>query len=99
MAGVRRKGTTSARGYGWSHQRARAHALATLHDGDPCPRCGGPMYRGQALDLDHADDRASYHGLAHATCNRRAGGQAKAQRRKHTQRSVTPRVTPQSRAW
>lgn len=31
------------------------------------------MTREQALDLDHDDDRRRYRGMAHASCNRRAG--------------------------
>lgn len=73
------RGSTTARGYGWAHQQARAKAIRNMHDGDPCSRCGGPMYRSEAksLQLDHTDDRAAYRGLAHALCNLQAG-QAKA---------------------
>nr|PZN17672.1 MAG: hypothetical protein DIU80_24105 [Chloroflexota bacterium] len=66
-------GSTTARGYGYQHQRARVRALAALVPGTPCPRCGQPMYRDQPLDLDHTDDRTGYRGLAHRSCNRRAG--------------------------
>jgi hypothetical protein len=31
------------------------------------------MFMGQALDLDHNDSRTGYLGLAHRSCNRRAG--------------------------
>jgi hypothetical protein len=31
------------------------------------------MLPGQALDLDHRDDRAGYLGMSHSTCNRQAG--------------------------
>jgi hypothetical protein len=63
-------GATTATGYGAAHQRARKAALAALRDGDPCSRCGGPLYRGQKLHLDHDDiDRSQYRGLAHAYCN------------------------------
>lgn len=90
----RSAGTTTQRGYGWAHQKARADAIRDMHDGDPCSRCGGPMYRAEsrALDLDHRDDRTTYRGLAHAYCNRKAG-QAVA---------VANRTTPtviNSRAW
>ncbi len=44
-------------------------------DGKPCVRCGEPLERGQAIDLDHNDDGMTYRGLAHATCNRRAGAE------------------------
>jgi hypothetical protein len=32
------------------------------------------MLAGQALDLDHTDDRRGYKGFSHAECNRRAAG-------------------------
>jgi hypothetical protein len=60
--------------YGWQHQKARKAAKAKMRDGDPCCRCGQPMYRGDDLHLDHDDyDRTVYLGLSHATCNERAG--------------------------
>jgi hypothetical protein len=69
----RSKDGTAARGYGAEHQAQRKQALAAFIPGQPCPRCGHSMWPGQALDLDHTDDRAGYHGLAHARCNRSAG--------------------------
>jgi hypothetical protein len=69
--------TTTQRGLGYGHQRERERLLAQLRDGDPCARCGGPMYRGQYLDLDDFPGRM-FGGpqvklLAHRYCNRRAG--------------------------
>jgi hypothetical protein len=69
--------TTTQRGLGYDHQRTRRERLAQLRDGDPCPRCGGPMFRSQHLDLDHLPGRV-FGGpqvklLAHRSCNRRAG--------------------------
>jgi hypothetical protein len=60
--------------YGRRH-RAIRHALLLDAVGKPCVRCGRPIERGQAVDLDHHDDGRSYLGLAHATCNRRAGAE------------------------
>jgi hypothetical protein len=56
--------------YNWDHRRLRA---ALLNDaiGRPCPYCGRPMLLGQPLDLAHSVDGARYHGMAHASCNRR----------------------------
>jgi len=71
-------GKITAAGLGWAHRKRRALALAAMRDGDPCWRCGRPMYARQALDLDHVRPRA-FGGadgpalLAHASCNRRAG--------------------------
>jgi hypothetical protein len=69
--------TTTQRGLGYDHQLDRKRQLAALRDGDPCPRCGGPMFRGQYLDLDDFPGRI-FGGpqvklLAHRYCNRRAG--------------------------
>jgi hypothetical protein len=69
--------TTTQRGLGYDHQLDRKRRLAALRDGDPCPRCGGPMFRGQYLDLDDFPGRI-FGGpqvklLAHRYCNRRAG--------------------------
>jgi hypothetical protein len=60
------------------------------------------MYRTQQLDLDHDDDRQGYRGLAHARCNRQAGGKAKAMRyhRKRKQQPTTQaQPTRHSRNW
>jgi hypothetical protein len=69
--------TTTQRGLGYDHQRIRRERMAALRDGDPCPRCGGPMFRGQYFDLDDFPGRM-FGGpqvklLAHRYCNRRAG--------------------------
>jgi hypothetical protein len=60
--------------YGVKHQAERARRLAAMVDGEPCCRCGGPMYReeGPDLHLDHAVD-GGYLGLSHARCNLVAG--------------------------
>lgn len=65
-----RSGTASG-----PHKTLRKRLLASLmrQPGQPCARCGQPMYVSQLLDLDHTDDRSGYLGLAHRACNRRAG--------------------------
>jgi 5-methylcytosine-specific restriction endonuclease McrA len=88
----RHRGTTTQR-LGRNHAPDRRRLLAAHRDGDPCWRCGQPMYKWQALERDHVVDRArgGIDGpavLAHAHCNRAAGarlrnqmyGQAKAWR-------------------
>jgi hypothetical protein len=68
--------STTAKGYGWQHQKLRAALLRALVPGSPCPRCNQPMWPGiQALDLGHEDGsgKTRYVGLEHATCNRVAG--------------------------
>jgi len=79
----RYQGTTTARGYGSSHQALRARLLAAWKPGQPCARCGQPMWhrwkldqygrRVTALHLGHTDDRRGYTGLEHRACNRRDG--------------------------
>ncbi len=62
-------GSTKARGYDADHKKRRAAALAAMPEGAPCARCGRPMYSWMRLHLDHADDRSSYLGLSHSSCN------------------------------
>lgn len=93
--------TTTQRGYGWDHQRARAQALDDLQPETPCPYCVLPMVKGMALDYDHYPPLALGPGvprvrrLTHAECNRRAG-QALAQQRK---RARSSRRVVNSRRW
>lgn len=99
--GHSKRGTT-ARGYGTAHQHARRDALAQLQDGQGCTRCGRPMWRAEAqqLDLDHNTDRTGYLGLAHRTCNRRAGQTRSAQARRVRTQPATPRPSStRSRNW
>jgi hypothetical protein len=65
----RARGTSTQRGYGWTHQQQRAHDLANHDPADPCPRCGLPLGDGP-LDEGHTEDRAGYLGLMHQACNR-----------------------------
>ncbi len=78
--------TTSERGYGQDHRRARRERASQHHPLDPCVRCGhalGPM--GSWLHLDHTADRTSWLGFAHGSvpcsvcgvrCNLSAGVRA-----------------------
>jgi hypothetical protein len=92
-AGMVRLSTTQ-RGLGYDHQLTRRERLAQLRDGDPCPRCGGPMFRGQYLDLDDFPGRIfggpQVKVLAHRYCNRRAG----ARQREIAKRMRTERTAP-----
>jgi hypothetical protein len=69
----RSPGATTARGYGTQHQAVRRELLPTAV-GSRCTRCGAVIRTGEAIDLDHADDRRGYLGWAHRSCNRRAAG-------------------------
>lgn len=77
------------RGYGYEHRRIRK-ALLPYAVGSACTRCGKLIERGQAVDLDHSDDRSHYLGFAHSVCNRRAGA--------NKGRPAKPEPK-QSRAW
>lgn len=75
---ARYRGTTTGRGLGAEHVADKKRLLALHHDGDPCWRCGQPMYKSQKLDRGHLIDRVlgGTHGpavLEHAACNRSAG--------------------------
>lgn len=81
---ARWQGSTTSRGYGSRHQALRSRLLAAWRPGQPCARCGQPMWqrwttgasgkRVSAIDLGHVDgDKTRYSGLEHVACNRRAG--------------------------
>jgi len=75
---ARWQGTTTQRGLGYTHQAHKKKLLAALRPGQPCPRCGEPMWPHQPLDRDHTTPRAlggkdSRGVLSHAHCNRSAG--------------------------
>lgn len=67
------RGTTAERGYGKDHRDLRTN-LAPMAIGKTCHFCGEPMIEGQALALDHTEDRAGYRGMAHLSCNAADGG-------------------------
>ena len=58
--------------YGSAHRQARA-ATVDQAVGQPCARCQKPIQAGEAVDLDHADDRPGYLGYSHRRCNSSAG--------------------------
>lgn len=67
--------STTAKGYGYHHQRERKRWQAVIDaNGTWCRRCGGQIYPGMAWDLDHAPGKEGYRGPSHRKCNRRAGG-------------------------
>jgi hypothetical protein len=67
-----RRPSSSARGYGSTHQTRRSAVARDVAEGTLCARCGQPILPGQAWDLGHTDDRTGYSGPEHATCNRGA---------------------------
>jgi hypothetical protein len=75
---ARYRGTTAERGLGGDHVADKKRLLAQHREGDPCWRCGQPMYKSQGLERDHLIDRARGGAdgpavLAHMACNRAAG--------------------------
>lgn len=105
MPGFRgaRRDTTTERGYGAEHTKARAEAFAKLPDYSPCCRCHKPMWKWakdrhgkSALHYDHSDDRRTYLGFSCAGCNRHAGavkgGRSAGARRKSVRPSWHSRI-------
>jgi hypothetical protein len=64
--------STSRRGYGSSHQAARRLEPLVASGLAVCSRCGERIEAGAPFDLDHSDDRSSYLGPSHVSCNRGA---------------------------
>jgi hypothetical protein len=101
----RSQGTTTQRGLGYKHQADKRRLLRELRPGQPCPRCGAPMWPHQALDRGHTTERTfggvnSPGRLEHASCNRSAGAALSTPLRLARQRTLlrTQRVTA-SRDW
>jgi 5-methylcytosine-specific restriction endonuclease McrA len=83
--------TTTERGLGYAHQKEREDKISAMVEGTPCPKCGYPMSKMQALELDHVIPRAlggigGVTRLMHKKCNRSAGGRLGNQLKKRGRR-------------
>jgi len=90
-------GNAAAQGYGGDHKKLRATLLPKAY-GTRCYRCGKPMLRGQALHLDHLDNRTGYGGFSHAACNLKAAAR-KARRIQVAGKRRRLTVLDDSRQW
>jgi len=81
-AADKKRGTSTERGYGAGHRQLRAIWQKRVATGTVlCARCQQLIVPNTPWDLDHSDDRSSYIGPSHATCNRAAAGRASHQYR------------------
>ena len=81
---------SSARGYGTEHRKLRAALIAAWVPGDPCARCGQPMWGPPSrIHLGHSDDRTTWTGLEHASCNTSDGATRGNKKRAAAARTVT----------
>src|SRR6516165_6446470 len=97
---VRAPGHTTAEGYGYEHQQLRRVLMAAWLPGDPCSRCGQPMWGPpQAIHLGHTDDKTAYRGLEHAHCNTSDGARRGNRTRRQRGTVTAVREVKPSRAW
>lgn len=90
---VRRSKAALAGAYGYYHKKIRDALIALWQPGDPCTRCGLPMWGPtRKINLGHNDEGTGYTGLEHERCNKRDGAV-----RGNKQRAGT--ATRHSRTW
>lgn len=79
---MRRRGNTTARGYGRQHQLLRARWAPLVAAGTvDCARCGKRIRPGTPWHLGHDDnDRRKYKGPEHEACNVGAANRGRARR-------------------
>ncbi len=103
--------STTERGYGSEHQKARAQWKAIVDAGQAwcqeavCLQRSRWIRPGTEWDLAHTPDRSAYLGPAHSGCNRSEGGRrGNRMRRGKTRRTgktrpASPGWFPTSRNW
>jgi hypothetical protein len=98
----RPKGSTTARGYGSTHQGTRKRWRPIVESGGTlCVRCGFRILPGQRWHLDHRDDKGGYLGVSHARCNLSAAGKRgnEVKRTKQALEWLWSSQRPASREW
>ena len=84
VATRRPKAPPANRGYGPLHRAMRRAVAVEVRAGrGVCAKCGHPIKPGDRWDLGHSDDRTTYTGPEHASCNRSAGARLGNSRRSH----------------
>jgi hypothetical protein len=95
----RPQGSTTARGYGSTHQAERKRWKLVVDAGDAvCCRCSYPIAPRAAFHLDHREDKLGYLGVAHARCNLRAAAR-RGNERMRVQLALSPPMRVASREW
>ena len=90
--------STTARGYGATHQATRKRLQRVIDAGGvACARCGCSILPGMEWHLDHAPGKTSYLGPSHKKCNLSAGGREGAAITNHARRRTT--VPAGKRVW
>lgn len=71
----RQRGSSTARGYDAAHRHLRRAWEARLATGEThtCAKCGQPVTATDQWDLGHTDNRQSWTGPEHRSCNRKDG--------------------------
>lgn len=91
--------SAAARGYGYLHQKIRAALIAAWTPGDPCTRCGQPMWGPpRKIHLGHTEDRTAYTGLEHEACNTSEGA-SRGNRARATVTAAATVTVRHSRQW
>lgn len=95
----RQRGSSTARGYDAAHRHLRRAWGARLATGEIhiCAKCGQPVTAADQWDLGHTDNRQSWTGPEHRSCNRKDGQHKATASAEHwTRHQAKPLQQPQS---
>jgi hypothetical protein len=93
------RGSSTARGYDAAHRHLRRAWEARLATGEThiCAKCGQPVTAADQWDLGHTDNRQSWTGPEHRSCNRKDGQHKATASIEHwTRHQAKPQQRPQS---